>query len=331
MRSTKPGSGNWSGSPWNFWVGASGILLAEVRRPLADLVHCAPDDLVYMPNATNAVNAVARSLARTLPLAPGDEILTTDHEYGAAVRTWRFVCRHTDARLVHQPLPTPMTTPSAAADALWAGVTDRTKVIFLSHITSPTALILPVAEICRRAREAGILTVIDGAHAVGQIELDMGQIGADFYTSNAHKWLLAPKGAAFLFARPDRQAMLDPLVVSWGWESEMPGPSQFLDYFEWSGTVDPAAYLSVPAAIDFRPNTIGPRCGPLVLPSLRRCGIASLPSPVCHSWLPIRPVSPARWSACPCPRNGAPPPPSKPACGMTFASKCPSWRGMGKP
>ena len=227
-------------------------LLAEARPPLAKLVRCNPDDLVYVPNATTAINAVARSLARTLPLAPGDEILTTDHEYGAAVRTWRFVCRESGARLIHQPLPVPFTTPEDVADALWAGVTPRTKVIFLSHITSPTGLILPVAEICRRARAVGILTVIDGAHAVGQIDLDMAQIGADFYTSNAHKWLLAPKGSAFLYARPDRQSMLDPLVVSWGWESEVPGPSHFLDYFEWPGTFDPAAYLSVPAAIQFQ-------------------------------------------------------------------------------
>ncbi len=231
-------------------------LLAEARLPLADLVGCAADDLVYVPNATTAINAVARSLVRTLPLAPGDEILTTDHEYGAAVRTWRFVCRESGARLIHQPLPAPFVAPVDVVDRLWTGVTERTKVIFLSHITSPTALILPVAEICRRARAAGILTVIDGAHAVGQLALnsglDIGQIGADFYTSNAHKWLLAPKGSAFLYARPECQSLLDPLVVSWGWESELPGPSHFLDYFEWPGTFDPAAYLSVPAAIRFQ-------------------------------------------------------------------------------
>ncbi len=227
-------------------------LLAEARPPLAELVGCAADDLVYVPNATAAINAVARSLVRTLPLGPGDEILTTDHEYGAAIRTWRFVCRDSGAKLIHQPLPVPFVGPVDVVDRLWTGVTERTKVIFLSHITSPTALILPVAEICRRARAAGILTVIDGAHAVGQIDLDMQQIGADFYTSNAHKWLMAPKGSAFLYARPECQPLLDPLVVSWGWEGEMPGPSQFLDYFEWPGTFDPAAYLSVPAAIRFQ-------------------------------------------------------------------------------
>jgi isopenicillin-N epimerase len=125
-------------------------------------------------------------------------------------------------------------------------------VIAISHITSPTALIMPVEAICRRAREAGILTVIDGAHAPGQIELDLEQIGADFYSGNAHKWLSSPKGAAFLYARPERQALLEPLVVSHGWQSRTPGPSQFLDYFSWVGTDDPAAYLSVAAAIEFQ-------------------------------------------------------------------------------
>ena len=233
-------------------------LLAEARQSLADLIGCAPPDLVYLPNATTAVNVVARSLTRALSLGPADEVLTTDHEYGAAVRAWRFVCRNSGARLIQHPLSTPMTTPQAAADTLWAGVSDRTRVIFLSHITSPTALILPVAEICRRATAAGIVTVIDGAHALGQIDLDMHAIGADFYTANAHKWLLAPKGCAFLYARPDRQRLLDPLVVSWGWESDRPGPSPFLDHFEWSGTSDPAAYLSVPAAIRFQQDNHWP-------------------------------------------------------------------------
>jgi isopenicillin-N epimerase len=125
-------------------------------------------------------------------------------------------------------------------------------VIVVSHIASPTALIFPVAEIARRARREGILTVIDGAHAPGQIDLSLEEIGADFYVGNCHKWLCAPVGAGFLYARPERQPLLEPLVVSWGWQSRAPSGSPFQDYFEWIGTDDPAAYLSVPAAIAFQ-------------------------------------------------------------------------------
>ncbi len=233
--------------PVDFLVRRLPGLLTEARTTLARTVGAAPQDLVFVANATFGVNIVARSLE----LQPGDEVLTTNHEYGAAERAWRFNCRQRGAHLVHQPLPLPAQEPEELVEALWQGVTPRTRVIFLSHITSPTALILPVQAICQRAREAGILTVVDGAHAPGQIALNLEELGADFYTGNCHKWLCSPKGAAFLYARPERQALLDPLVVSWGWESPRPGPSPFLDYFEWIGTVDPAPLLSVPEAIRF--------------------------------------------------------------------------------
>jgi isopenicillin-N epimerase len=223
-------------------------LLAEARARLAAYVGAGADDLVFVPNATFGINIVARSLA----LGPGDEVLATDHEYGAADKTWRFLCHERGASYINQPIALPVTTPAAMVEQLWAGVTERTKVIFLSHITSPTALRFPVAEVCRRARAAGIMTVVDGAHAPGQVELDLGAIGADFYAGNCHKWLCAPKGAGFLHARPERQALLQPLIVSWGWEAARPGPSSFLDYYEWTGTTDPSAFLSVPAAIDFQ-------------------------------------------------------------------------------
>ena len=233
--------------PVDFLVRRLPGLLTEARTALASTVGAAPEDLVFVANATFGVNIVARSL----DLQPGDEVLTTNHEYGAAERAWRFNCRQRGARLVHQPLPLPVQEPEELVEALWQGVTPRTRVIFLSHITSPTALILPVQAICQRAREAGILTLVDGAHAPGQVALDLEALGPDFYTGNCHKWLCSPKGAAFLYARPEHQALLDPLVVSWGWESPQPGPSPFLDYFEWIGTVDPAPLLSVPEAIRF--------------------------------------------------------------------------------
>ncbi len=223
-------------------------LLAEARASLAAYLGTEADNLVFVPNATTGMNIVARSLR----LAPGDEVLGTNHEYGAVQRTWQFVCEQQGAHYRAQRLMPPFTSTQSQVDAFWQGVTARTKVIVISHITSPTALMLPVAEICQRAADAGILTVIDGAHAPGQIELHLDALGADFYTGNLHKWLSAPKGSAFLYARPARQALLQPLVVSWGWRAEEPGVSPFQDYFGWTGTDDPAAYLSVPAAIAFQ-------------------------------------------------------------------------------
>lgn len=223
-------------------------LLAEARKVLGGFVGAEADDLVFVTNATYGVNVVARSL----DLGPGDEVLTTDHEYGACDRTWKFICESRGARYVKIPIPLPLPDDDEIIDRLWAGVNERTKVIFVSHITSPTAIILPIAEICRRAREAGILTVIDGAHTPGQIELRLEELGADFYTGNCHKWLCAPKGSGFLYARREQQARLYPLIVSWGWESETPGPSPFIDHFTWLGTADPSAHLSVPAAIEFQ-------------------------------------------------------------------------------
>lgn len=230
-------------------------LLAEARTALGGYIGAEADNLVYVPNATHGINIVARSL----DLQPGDEVLSSDHEYGASDRTWRFICGLRGARYVRRPIPLPLPTEQEIVEELWRGVTERTRVIFLSHITSPTAIIFPVAEVCKRAREAGILAVIDGAHAPSQVDLSLEELGADFYSGNCHKWLCAPKGAGFLFARAERQHLLQPLVVSWGWESEIPGPSPFIDYYSWMGTDDPSAYFSVSAAIDFQREHDWPR------------------------------------------------------------------------
>jgi isopenicillin-N epimerase len=229
-------------------------LLAESRARLGAYLGARADDLVYFPNPTTAVNMVARSLAssHTGFLRPGDEVLATDHEYGAMDRTWRFICDRAGARYVRQAMPLPVATHEEFVERFWAGVNRRTRVIFISHITSPTALIFPVAEICRRARRAGLLSIVDGAHAPGQIDPNLAEVAPDFYTGACHKWLCAPKGAAFLYARPEVQGWLEPLVVSWGWHSERPGMSRFVDHHQWQGTRDIAAFLSVPAAIDFQ-------------------------------------------------------------------------------
>lgn len=238
--------------PVHFLTQELGDHLATARQALGNLINAPATDLVYVPNATFAVNIVARSLQ----LGPGDELLTTDHEYGACLNTWEFMSRQRGFTIVRQPLPLPTTSQATLADQLWAGVTPRTRAIFLSHITSATALTLPVADICARARAAGILTIVDGAHTVGQIPLNMATIGADFYTSNNHKWLMAPKGSAFLYARPEVQHLLQPLVVGWGWGENrtLTYGSDFLDYQQWLGTNDLSAYLATPDAITFQHN-----------------------------------------------------------------------------
>lgn len=222
-------------------------LLADARAALGRYLGAGADDLVFVTNATTGLNIVARSLR----LRPGDQVLATDHEYGAADRTWQFLCERAGAQYVKARVPVPVESAQQIVDAIWARVTPRTRVLFLSHITAPTALIMPVEELVRRARGAGLVTVIDGAHAPGQIAVDLEAIGADFYAGNCHKWMCAPKGSGFLYARRDVQVLLEPLIVSWGWRPEKPGPSRFIDEHQWQGTRDLAAFLSVPAAIDF--------------------------------------------------------------------------------
>ncbi len=223
-------------------------LMRASRFELAAYVKVDPNDLVYTQNVTISVNIIARSLE----LGPGDEVLASDHEYGGCDRIWRFLSKERGFKYIKQPIVMPFTTSEHVIDEFWSGVTSRTRVIFLSQITSPTAVIFPISEICHRAREAGILTIIDGAHTPGQVPLDILGTGADFYCGNLHKWLCAPKGAGFLYARREVQHLIKPLVVSWGYEAEKPSGSTFVDYHEWWGTRDISAFLSVPAAINFQ-------------------------------------------------------------------------------
>jgi isopenicillin-N epimerase len=255
---------------------------------LADFLHCPDGNLVFFPNPTTAINMVARSLK----LGRGDEILASNHEYGAMDRTWRFITSKNGASYINHPMPLPVSDHQVFVERFWEGVTPHTRVIFLSHITSQTALIFPAEEICTRARQAGILTIIDGAHAPGQIPLDLSSIGADLYTGACHKWLCAPKGTAFLYAADHAQPWLEPLVVSWGYQAEQPGESQYIDYHEWQGTRDISAFLSVPAAIRFQEEYEWPEI-------CRRCRklLASWRDPILETTsLPaIAPDSPEWW------------------------------------
>ena len=224
-------------------------LMYEARSELGAYLNVDADDLVFIPNATHGVNIIAHSLS----LQPGEEILTTDHEYGACDYTWDFICSKTGARYIHQPIALPVHSADEVIEQFWRGVTPRTRVIYLSHITSATALRLPVEEICQRAHEAGILAIVDAAHSPGQIPLDLSALNADVAFGNCHKWMLAPKGSAFLFVRREIQPLVEPLIVSWGFNPtpDFTTGSRFVDFLQWTGTRDPAAALTVPAAIQF--------------------------------------------------------------------------------
>jgi isopenicillin-N epimerase len=247
---------------------------ACAREALGNYLKAAADDLVYVPNATFALNVVARSL----DLGIDDEVLATDHEYGACSNVWQFLSQKRGFTYVQQPVTMPLKSKEAMLAQIWKGVTKRTRVIFLSHLTSPTAAHFPVEAICGRARESGITTIIDGAHAPGQIPLDMVSIGADFYFGNTHKWMCSPKGSAFLYAQRDVQKLIEPLVIGWGWgeNRSLSYGSDYLDYLQWLGTNDISAYLSVPAAIDFQAKhnwpDVSEQCHLLLAEALKRAG-----------------------------------------------------------
>lgn len=233
--------------PVQFIINRGPAYLDESRICLAEYVNCHHDDLVYVPNPTYAVNIVARSL----DLKPGEEVLSTNIEYGACDRTWDFYCSEKGAKYVRQEMTLPLTTKEAFLADFWNGFTPKTRLVFLSQITSATALILPVKEICAEAKRRGVPVFIDGAHVPGHISLDLTELDADFYTGACHKWMLTPKGSSFLYVKRAFQNALNPLVVSWGYRADFPGHSQFLDYHQFNGTRDFSAYLTIPEAIDF--------------------------------------------------------------------------------
>jgi len=220
--------------------------LAEARAALGAFVGASPDGLVFVPNATYAVNAALRSW----DLGPGDEVLTTDHAYGACRKALEFVAGRRGARVVVARVPFPLSDPEAILQSILAAITPRTRLALLDHVTSPTALVFPLAQLVESLRGRGVECIVDGAHALGMIPLELDRLGAACYTGNAHKWLCAPKGAAFLHVRSDLRDRIRPLVISHGFA---PGAAavRFREEWDWTGTDDPTAWLSIPECLRF--------------------------------------------------------------------------------
>lgn len=255
--------------------------LKRAKESLAKYIGCNANDFFFTPNPTFAVNTIMRSL----DLKADDEILSTNHEYGAMDRTWNFYCKKSGAKYIRQNISLPVVSKKQILEEFWSGYNSKTKIIFLNQISSATALIFPVKEICDKARELGLITIIDGAHVLGQMDLNIRELNPDFYTGTLHKWMLAPKGSSFLYVKKDFQEMLDPLVVGWGYESVSPSESQFLDYQEFQGTRDISAFLCAPKVIDFLEEndwkTKAKECRSIVLDNYQRfCDLLNT-KPIC--------------------------------------------------
>jgi isopenicillin-N epimerase len=222
-------------------------LIDSARNELARFVGADVEDLVFVNNATTGVNAVLRSLT----FSPEDELLVTNHEYNACRNALDFVASRSGAKVVIAKIPFPIESPQQIIDAVIANISPKTRLALLDHVTSQTGLIFPIQQLVYELQQRGVDTLIDGAHVLGMLPLNLREIGATYYTGNCHKWLCAPKGAAFLYVQRDKQQSIRPLTISHGANSKFTHKSRFQLEFDWMGTDDPTAYMCVAEAIKF--------------------------------------------------------------------------------
>lgn len=221
--------------------------LDAVRARIAQLVNGNAADIAWVRNATDGVNAVVRSF----PFAPGDNVVVTDHGYNACNNAVRYAAERAGATVRVAELPFPVSSPDEVVDAIQRMIDPSTRLLLIDHVTSPTGLVLPVAEIAEVAHAQGVRVLVDAAHAAGMVDIDLQQLGVDYYTANHHKWICAPKSSGFLWVKPDWQQEVRPTVISHAANRPIDGRSRFISEFDWTGTFDPTPLLSVPAAIDF--------------------------------------------------------------------------------
>lgn len=233
--------------PVQFFVRDLEKLLDNARSTLAKFIGADEEGLVFVPNATYGVNSVLRSLK----FEPSDELLVTDNEYNACRNALNYAAQISNAQVVVAEVPFPLKSPDQVVDTVVGRITQRTKLLLIDHITSQTGLIFPIERIINEAKQRAVAVLVDGAHAPGMIKLNLKEIGADFYTGNCHKWLCAPKGSAFLYVSKEWRGKIRPLAISHGANSPRTDRSKYLIEFDWTGTWDPSAYLSIPEAIRY--------------------------------------------------------------------------------
>lgn len=230
--------------------------LKESRKSISNLIGCNQDEIVFFQNPTSAVT----NIIHNLKLKAGDEVLMTDHEYGALVRSWSEWGKKNKINIIQHEISLPLISEDQFINQFLKSINEKTKVVFISQITSFTGLILPIDKIINYAREKGIITIVDGAHVPGHIDINIQELKCDFYTGAVHKWLCGPKGSSFLFVRKEKQKSMNPVIYSWGKEGDDPETSLFLQDFQWQGTRDMSAFLSIPFTINyFKKNILGNR------------------------------------------------------------------------